>query len=78
MLSLERELVKKDYINLNENKLLSYGKKYDETKQITLEKINNQFKFSFPMKNSINYAAYFHDKEKLNNYMGYIIKNYLK
>ena len=31
MLSLERELVKKDYINLNENKLLSYGKKYDET-----------------------------------------------
>ena len=77
MLSLERELVKKNYINLDSKKMLSYGKKYDETAQVTLEKHYDRYKFSFPMKNNINYAVYFNDKKKLNNYMEHIIKHYI-
>jgi len=77
MLSLERELVKKNYINLDSKKMLSYGKKYDETAQVTLEKNYDRYKFSFPMKNNVNYAVYFKDENKLNNYMEYIIKHYI-
>jgi len=77
MLSLERELVKKNYINLDNNNLLSYGKKHDETAQVSLEKHYNKYKFSFPMKNNINYAVYFSDEKKLNNYMEHIIKHYI-
>ncbi len=77
MLSLERELVKKNYINLDSKKMLSYGKKYDETAQVTLEKHHGRYKFSFPMKNNINYAVYFNDTKKLNNYMEHIIKHYI-
>ena len=77
MLSLERELVKKNYVSLNSKKMLSYGKKYDETAQVTLEKQLGRYKFSFPMKNNINYAVYFNDEKKLNNYMEHIIKHYI-
>lgn len=77
MLSLERELVKKNYINLDSKKMLSYGKKYDETAQVTLEKYHGRFRFSFPMKNNVNYAVYFKDENKLNNYMEHIIKHYI-
>ena len=57
--------------------MLSYGKKYDETSQVTLEKQLGRYKFSFPMKNNINYAGYFNDEKKLNNYMEHIIKHYI-
>ena len=77
MLSLERELVKKNYVSLDSRKMLSYGKKYDETSQVTLEKQLGRYKFSFPMKNNINYAVYFNDEKKLNNYMEHIIKHYI-
>ena len=77
MLSLERELVKKNYVSLDSRKMLSYGKKYDETSQVSLEKQLGRYKFSFPMKNNINYAVYFNDEKKLNNYMEHIIKHYI-
>ena len=77
MLSIERELVKKNYTNLDSKKMLTYGKKYDETAQVTLEKQLDRYKFSFPMKTNINYTVYFNDEKKLNNYMEYIIKHYI-
>ena len=77
LLATNYKRVKKNYINLDSKKMLSYGKKYDETAQVTLEKHHGRFRFSFPMKNNINYAVYFNDKKKLNNYMEHIIKHYI-
>lgn len=79
MLSLEKELLKKNYVSLNKEKeIFKYVKKNNETMQVILEKKENRYKFSFPMPNNkINYAVYFINKEKLDNYMSYIIKNYI-
>ena len=79
MLTLEKELVKKDYVVIDSKKdIFRYGKKNNETLQVVLEKENNRYKFSFPMSdNKVHYAVYFINKSKLDNYMNYIVKNYI-
>ena len=84
-LTLEKDIVNKKFIDFNNSKKIwSYYKKSDPTTQINFELIKEsktkKYRFSFPMKNSpVHYVTYFNEneKEKMTNYVRFIIKNYI-
>jgi hypothetical protein len=83
-LTLEKNIVKKKFIESHNKKIWSFYKKSDPTTQINFEVVNNirkkKYKFSFPLKNSpVHYAAYFNENEsiKMKKYIRFIINHYI-
>jgi len=76
-MTFEKALIKKNYVNFPSiNSILTYYCKDDKTSQINLTKENNLYKFSFPL-GEIHYATFFEDKQKLKDYMNFILTSKL-
>ena len=74
-LSTEKKIIKKGYYEFfNSDERICYIKKDAPIDQIIIQKNDNCYELSYPMKNSsFNYKTSFDDFNKLNNY----IKNYI-
>ena len=75
---LEQRLVKKNYIEYDNNKLLSYKKRHNPLYQISIERIDNRYKFTFPLESGDHYTSYHNNKNELETYAEYIISTYIK
>ena len=68
--ALEKRLISFGYTPITA-KEFSFSLKKDKTKQVSIEEINNTYKFSFPV-NDIHYTTTFLDKISLFQYADYI------
>ena len=68
--ALEKHLISFGYTPITKSKF-SFALKKDKTKQVSIEEINNTYKFSFPI-NDIHYTTTFLDKISLCQYADYI------
>ena len=68
--ALEKRLISFGYTPII-TKEFSFALKKDKTKQVSIEEINNTYKFSFPV-NDIHYTTTFLDKISLFQYADYI------
>ena len=68
--ALEKRLISFGYTPITTNEF-SFALKKDKTKQVSIEEINNTYKFSFPV-NDIHYTTTFLDKISLCQYADYI------
>ena len=68
--ALEKRLIGFGYTPITTNEF-SFALKKDKTKQVSIEEINNTYKFSFPV-NDIHYTTTFLDKISLCQYADYI------
>uniref|UniRef100_A0A6C0KD04 Uncharacterized protein n=1 Tax=viral metagenome TaxID=1070528 RepID=A0A6C0KD04_9ZZZZ len=72
-MTFEKALIRKNYTLLSStDSILSYCSPEDKTSQINLTKENDLYKFSFPL-GDIHYATFFKDKNKLKDYMNFIL-----
>ena len=77
-MSLEKQILKKQYNYINNSSTIwSFKKKDDELKQINLEynKDSNKYKFTFPI-NNIHFSTSFKDSKKLKKYISYILHSH--
>jgi hypothetical protein len=73
-LQIEKDIIEKKYTTLNDDtKLFSYGLDEDNTKQINLSFMDNEYKFTFPVQD-ILYSTTFKNEEKLVDYINYILR----
>ena len=68
--ALEKRLISFGYTPIT-TKEFSFALKKDKTKQVSIEEINNTYKFSFPV-SDIHYTTTFLDKISLVQYADYI------
>ena len=68
--ALEKRLISLGYTPIT-TKEFSFALKKDKTKQVSIEEIDNTYKFSFPV-NDIHYTTTFLDKISLCQYADYI------
>ena len=68
--ALEKRLISFGYTPITA-KEFSFSLKKDKTKQVSIEEINNTYKFSFPV-NDIHYTTTFLDKISVCQYADYI------
>ena len=69
-MEVEKRLINFGYIPIT-TKEFSFALKKDKTKQVSIEEINNTYKFSFPV-NDIHYTTTFLDKISVCQYADYI------
>ena len=69
--ALEKRLISFGYTPITA-KEFSFALKKDKTKQVSIEEINNTYKFSFPV-NDIHYTTTFIDKISLYTYVNYML-----
>ena len=76
-MSLEKSIINRNYVHLtNDSNIWSFGSIDDQTKQINLEYDGKTYKFSFPIKD-IHYSTTFENKDELNEYIRYILKEHI-
>ncbi len=73
-MEVEKRLINFGYSPINSKQFSFYLKK-DKTKQVSIEKTNKIYKFSFPL-NDIHYTTTFIDKISLYNYVNYMLNQH--
>ena len=73
-MEVEKRLINFGYSPINSKQFSFYLKK-DKTKQVSIEKTNKIYKFSFPL-NDIRYTTTFIDKISLYNYVNYMLNQH--